>query len=241
MALTKKVWGRWPLLLGVAATLFVAGTGIGQLAGGNQTLYSARNRQDLAALREAAGSAEARARTSSAIQDLYAAALARSLEAEVALELGKKPEAASAAQAGIQTARALVDKSPSVAEHHRLLGTLCGQIIPANVLMGLQYGRCAREEMDAALRLDPRSAMAYLGRGVGNYYLPESFGGGIDKAIQDFRQATTLKPDLPDAWLWLGIALRKKGDSAGAKGALQKAKAMAPDRAWIEQQLQKTP
>lgn len=240
MAVTKIVWGKWPLLIGVAATLFVAGTGIGQIAGGNQALHSARNRQDLAALRKAAGNAEARAKTSSAIQNLYMAALARSLEAEVALELGKKPEAASAAQAGIQAARVLVEKSPSVAEHHRLLGTLCGQIIPANLLMALQYGRCAKEEIDAALRLDPRSAMAYLGRGVGNYYLPESFGGGIERAIQDLRQATTLKPDLADAWLWLGIALRKKGDRAGAKSALQKARSLAPDRPWVEQQLRKT-
>jgi tetratricopeptide (TPR) repeat protein len=204
-------------------------------------LYLARNRQDLAALQAAANKAETLVRTNALPGALYAAALARSFEAEVALELGKKPEAAAAAESGVQAARTLVARNPAVAEHHRLLGTLCGQMIPANLLMALQYGRCAKEEIDEAIKLDPRSALAHIGRGVGNYYLPPSFGGGIDKAIADFRHATTLKPDLADGWLWLGIALRKKGDHTAAKSALRKAAALAPDRRWIAQQLAKTP
>ncbi|MDZ7637911.1 MAG: tetratricopeptide repeat protein [Bryobacterales bacterium] len=205
-----------------------------------QLWRQARDRQDLPSLHGVAAKAEAGASDASP-KSLYAAALARSFEAEIALELGKKGEAAAAAEAGIALARRLVAASPAVAEHRRLLGTLCGQVIPANLMSALQYGRCAREEIDAALRLDPKSAWGYLGRGVGNYYLPEAFGGGIDKAIRDFRQANSLDPNLADSWLWLGIALRKNGDHSGARAALSKARSLAPSRIWIQRQLEKTP
>lgn len=226
------------LLIGMATAAVAGQSAVSAEAA--DSLHAARNRQDLAALQEAAARAEAQLRTNASPGALYAAALARSFEAEVALELGKKPEAAAAAESGIQAARTLVAKNPAVAEHHRLLGTLCGQMIPANLLMALQYGRCAKEEIDEALKLDPRSALAHISRGVGNYYLPASFGGGVEKAIVDFRHATTLKPDLADAWLWLGIGLRKKGDAASAKSALRRAASLAPDRRWIAQQLAKT-
>lgn len=206
-----------------------------------QPWRNARDRQDLAFLQATAKKAESAAAGNATSNLLYSAALARSFEAEIALELGKNAEAASAAEAGIAVARRLVGASPQVAEHHRILGTLCGQIIPANLLSAFTYGRCAREEIDTALRLDSRSAWAYLGRGVGNYYLPETFGGGVDKAIEDFRQASRLQPKLPDAWLWLGIALRKKGNVVAAKRALEVAKDLAPERIWIRRQFDKTP
>lgn len=205
-----------------------------------QPWRSARDRQDLAFLHAASTKAEAAARGNSSPRLLYSAALARSFEAEIALELGKKAEAAGAAESGIAVARRLVEASPKVAEHHRILGTLCGQIIPANLMSAFKYGKCAREEIESALSLDPKSAWAYLGRGVGNYYLPEAFGGGIDIAIRDFRQASALKPTLADSWLWLGIALRKKGDSISAKKAMQKAMELAPERVWTRKQFDKT-
>jgi tetratricopeptide (TPR) repeat protein len=83
--------------------------------------------------------------------------------------------------------------------------------------------------------------MNYLSRGVGNYYLPTAFGGGIGKAIQDFERAAQLDPKLADAQQWLGIALRKAGRNADARRALEKAVALNPARAWSKQQLDKTP
>lgn len=231
-----------PLATGLALLVLSAALGAQSADDPAYQLWrSARDRQDLALLHAAAEKAGADAGGNASAKTLYSSALARSFEAEVALELGKKAEAASAAEAGIAVARRLVEASPKVAEHHRILGTLCGQIIPANLMSAFKYGRCAREEIDTALSLDPKSAWAYLGRGVGNYYLPESFGGGIDKAIQDFRHASSLKPNLADAWLWLGISLRKKGDAGSAKKALQRAKDLAPERIWIRKQFEKTP
>jgi tetratricopeptide (TPR) repeat protein len=91
------------------------------------------------------------------------------------------------------------------------------------------------------LELDPKSARAYLSRGVGNYYLPPAFGGGPELAIQDFQKALQLDPKLAEAHMWLGIALRKVGKNAEAHTAIERSLVLNPGRAWARQQLSKTP
>ncbi|MBM3785898.1 MAG: hypothetical protein FJW30_16160, partial [Acidobacteria bacterium] len=68
--------------------------------------------------------------------------MAQSYLSEVALELRDKRQARSAAEAGFAAARAAVTADPNNGEYHRLLGTLCGQIIPADPLAGIQHGKC---------------------------------------------------------------------------------------------------
>jgi len=131
--------------------------------------------------------------------------------------------------------------APDRAEYHRVLGMLCGQVIPANVMAGLKYGKCAMEEVNKAMELDANSSEIWLSRGVGNYYLPPMFGGGVDKAIEDMQKAVQLKPDAAEAHLWLGIALRKAGRNAEARQALNKSLQLNPNRKWARQQLEKTP
>ncbi len=201
-------------------------------------LEEARDRQDSAAL-----SAQI-AKLSAAANDAksnYNLAIARSFEAEVAMEKGDKKASAAAAEAGIEPARKAIAAQAGNAEYHRILGTLCGQIIPANVFAGLKYGRCAMDEVAKAIELNPKSADNWLSRGVGNYYLPPSFGGGIDKAISDFDKALELNPKLADAHLWRGIALRKAGKNAEARKSLAKALELNPKRIWAKTQLEKTP
>lgn len=128
------------------------------------------------------------------------------------------------------------------AEYHRLMGQLCGQVIPANPLMGaLKYGPCARDEITKALQLNDRLALAYVSRGVGNYYLPASMGGGVDQALKDFDKATALDPKLPEAYLWKGVTLRKANRNAEARKALEQAAQLDPARLWTKQQLEKLP
>jgi tetratricopeptide (TPR) repeat protein len=205
-------------------------------------LEAARDAQDMAALQKLAAeqtSVAASKATDASAQ--YQAALAQSYVAEVALELRDRNLARNAAESGIRLAEKAVQISGGAAEYHRVLGTLCGQVIPANVLAGLRYGKCARDEIQKAIDLDPKAALAYVSRGVGNYYLPPTFGGGIEPAIADFRQAIQRDPKLAEAHLWLGLALRKAGRNAEARDALSKAAALNPNRVWIRQQLEKTP
>src|SRR5581483_6062224 len=79
----------------------------------------------------------------------YRLALANSYAAEVAMELRDKKKSESYAEAGMDAAKQAVAQKPSEAEYHRLLGELCGQVIPANPFFGaLKYGQCAKDEID---------------------------------------------------------------------------------------------
>lgn len=212
------------------------------MAADTAKLQEARDRQDRATLQKLASELQAQAAQAPKRAPLqYRYALAQSYLAEVALELKDRSQARAAAEAGIEAAQKAVALAPGNAEYHRLLGTLCGQVIPASPLLALRYGKCAQESVNKAVELDPKSALAYLARGVGNYYLPPQFGGGVDVAIRDFEKAIEMKPQLAEAWMWLGIAQRKAGRLAEARKALEKAVELNPNRVWAKQQLEKTP
>lgn len=211
------------------------------LAAGPQ-LEQARNRQDRATLERifAQRAALAEKNPDDAVAQVELAEAALYL-AEVALELQDRDRARSAAEAGVRAAQRAVALQPNVAEHHRLLGALCGQVIPGNVLLAVRYGKCAAESIQRALELDPGSWRVWLSRGVGHYYLPPAFGGGAEAAVADFRKAIELNPRAADAWLWLGIALRKTQRHAEARQAILKSLELNPERVWARRQLEKTP
>lgn len=219
-----------------AAAFWILGT-LTVLAA-DTSLETARNRQDRAAL-EKAGQTRAKAAKNAAGH--YETALAYSYLSEVALELRDKRQARTAAEQGIAAAKSAITGEPNNAEYHRLLGTLCGQVIPADPMAGFQHGRCAKEEIEKALQMNPKSALAWMSSGVGKFYLPAMFGGGVDLAMKDFQKAVAIDPKLAEGWMWIGLAYRKGNRNADARQALQKAKALNPERIWIQQQLEKTP
>jgi tetratricopeptide (TPR) repeat protein len=171
----------------------------------------------------------------------YRLALAQSYLAEVAIEVRDKNQAHAAAEAGIKAAEHAVALKPNNSEYHRILGTLCGQAVSANVLQGLKYGRCATDEVNKALQLDPKASLNYVSRGIGNYYLPPGLGGGVELATKDFQKAIELDPQSADAHLWLGLALRKLQRNAEARKEFQKSMEANPARVWAKLQLEKTP
>ena len=172
----------------------------------------------------------------------YQAALAHSTVAEVATELRDKGQARSASEAGMRTAERAVALKPAEAEYHRILGTLCGQEAAAVGGLGaLRYGRCALDEVNKAMELNPREPLNYLSRGIGNYYLPAALGGGVELAIKDFEKAIALDANSADAHLWLGISLRKLNRNAEARKEFERAAKLNPARVWAKQQLDKTP
>jgi tetratricopeptide (TPR) repeat protein len=203
----------------------------------------ARDRQDTAALDKLTADAAAAAEKSP--QDAgahYQAALTASYAAEVALELRDKPKAQRTAEAGIKAADRAIALKPGIAEYYRVLGTLCGQAIAGgNVITGLSHGKRAKEAITKALELDARAAPNWLARAVGNYYLPPALGGGADAAIADIKKALELDPKSADAYLWLGLSLRKAHRNAEARQAFQKSVELNPRRIWAKQQLEKTP
>jgi tetratricopeptide (TPR) repeat protein len=210
--------------------------------GANSELQKARDAQNRGAMERITSQLNAAAdKQPNDVQVQYRLALAESYLAEIAMETNDKVQARTAAEAGMKAAERAVTLKPTVAEYHRVWGTLCAQVIPANLLLGMKYGRCAQDEVNKALQLDPKAPANYISHGVGNYYLPAGLGGGVDAAIKDFQKAAELDPRSSDAHLWLGIALRKANRNAEARKELQKALDLDPARLWAKQQLAKTP
>ncbi len=221
------------LAASLASLIFAAGDELDKL----------RDRQDRAGLDSYAASLQTAAeKKPDDANGWYKAAIAYSYAAEVAMEVRDKNGAQKAAEIGAADAEKAIALNPKNADYYRVLGTLCGQVIPANPIMGaLSYGKRAKDALDKAIEMDPKSSKAFVAHGVGYYYLPNNFGGGPDNAIKDFKQAIALDPRSADAYLWMGIALKKQHQNAQARDALSKSLQFDPDRAWTRDQLQKTP
>jgi tetratricopeptide (TPR) repeat protein len=212
-------------------------------AGNIDALEKLRDRQDRAGLEAKATALHADAdKAANDAAKWYESATAYSFLAEVAYELRDKAASERAAEAGVKDAQRAIAIDPKDSDYFRILGTLCGQVIPANPIMGaLAYGKRAKEALDKAIELNPKSAAAYVAHGVGYYYLPTNFGGGPENAVKDYRKAISLDPKSAEAYLWLGVAYAKQHQNAPAREALQKSLQLDPDRIWAKQQLDKIP
>jgi tetratricopeptide (TPR) repeat protein len=204
-------------------------------------LNSARDRQDRAALEKLTQQAcDAGARTPDNFDAQLQCAQAASYLSEVDQEQRDRKAGQQAAQRGVEAANRAVKLKPDSGEAYRLLGMLYGQSA-IDLMSGLSYGPRAKDAINKAVSLEPKSSNVYVARGVGNYYLPAQLGGGAEAAIADFRKAIELDAANADAYIWLGLALRKENKDAEARQAFSKALAIDPDRAWAKQQLDKTP
>jgi tetratricopeptide (TPR) repeat protein len=205
------------------------------------SLEQARDRQDRAMLQQMTGqlsAAAAKAPNDAAAQ--ISAALGYSYLAEVMIEQHDRKPARGIAEQGIKLAEKAVALQPASAENYRVLGTLYGQAI-TDIMSGLSYGAKAKDALDKAMERAPKSPSVWVAHGVGNYYLPAQLGGGVALAVSDFRKAIELDPKNAEAYLWLGVALRKDNKDAEARQALTRALELNPNRVWVKQQLEKTP
>ena len=204
-------------------------------------LEVARDKQDRAALTEMAGqAAAAAAKSPNDAEAQYRAALANCYLAEVAIELRDRKAGRQIAEQGIRFAEKTVAMKPGNAEYYRVLGTLYGQAI-TDIMSGLSYGPKAKDAINKAVEKAPKSSMMYVARGVGNYYVPAQLGGGAKLSIPDFQKAIELDPGNAEAWLWLGLSLRKENRDPEARQAFAKSLELNPNRFWAKQQLEKTP
>src|SRR6516165_100512 len=204
-------------------------------------LEIARDQQDRTALQKLAS--DARAAAAKAPNDApaqFQAAVAYSYLAEVAIEQRDRKAGRAAAEQGIKPGEKAVALQLANADYYRVLGTLYGQAI-TDVLSGFSYGGKAKNALAKAIEIAPQSSAVWTAHGVGNYYLPVQLGGGPEAAIADFHKAIDLDAKNAEAWLWLGVALRKQNKDAEARQAFAKSLGLNPKRVWVKQQLDKTP
>jgi tetratricopeptide (TPR) repeat protein len=213
----------------------------GFMAAAPSALEVARDQQDRAALEKMVAECSAAAAKAPRNADAqYRMALAASYLAEVAIEQHDRKQGRIAAEQGIKAAEKAISLTPEVAEYYRVLATLCGQAV-TDILSGLSYGPRARDAVDKAVEKAPKSSSVYVARGVGSYYLPAQLGGGSKQAIADFQKAIELDPKNAEAYLWLGLSLRKENRDVEARQAFAKSLELNPNRIWTKQQLEKTP
>ena len=211
--------------------LMFAVAGLVAYGSGAPDLIQARDKQDRPLLDKLV--AEFRAAAEKQPNDAeaqYRYALAQSYAAEVAVEVHDKAQGKAHAETGPHfQAQDLRRSRGGLDEERDIIGR------PPQGSSLRRPGRQGRHE------LDPKSSINYLSHGVGNYYLPPQFGGGVELAIKDFQKAISLDPKSADAYLWLGVALRKEKKNAEAHKALARSVELNPNRIWAKQQLDKTP
>jgi predicted O-linked N-acetylglucosamine transferase (SPINDLY family) len=104
-----------------------------------------------------------------------------------------------------------------------------------HVLLQLAIAQFRSSRRDAAeatlerlLQREPTHAIALLHRG-----LLREMDGALDAAELDYATAARLQPDCIDAWFSLGKLHRRRREPVRAVEALQRARALAPDRSDI--------
>ncbi len=149
-------------------------------------------------------------------------------------EKKKAERALDEALASVQQSLKLDEKS---ADAHGLLADIYGRKIGFGVGMfaGPKYGPKVQAENKRAQELDANDPRAFASLGRQYLEAPHMFGGDVDKAIASFRRATQLDPKSYETYVWLAIALRKKGDAAGSEQALQEALRLNPRSAFARE------
>lgn len=129
------------------------------------------------------------------------------------------------------------------AEALALLGAIYGARI-AEGANAMRLGPRATHAISEAAKFAPSNPRVALLRGIHFFFTPAPFGGGIERAEAELRRAEELfareRGDQPwpnwgrvDALGWLGQALMKTRDYAGARAAYDRALAIEPNHGWI--------
>jgi tetratricopeptide (TPR) repeat protein len=149
---------------------------------------------------------------------------------------GDKKNAEHALDSAIGTVQQSIKLNDNSADAHSLLADLYGRKIGMGVAMftGPKFGPKVKAENERALALDAKNPRVYASLGRQYFMAPKMFGGDNDKAIESFRKSTELDPQFDETYVWLAMALRKKGDNAGADQALQTALKLNPQSAFAQ-------
>ena len=195
---------------------------------------TARDHADVETLRKALDSARADAkRQNSADSYQYVAQLDLWL-CEAAKVHSDDKQTKSAAQDGISAAEKAVALDSKSSEAHRLLGDLRGELIPHTFAGGMRYGKRAASELDKAIELDPKNANALIGRAIGYYFTPSTFGGSKDKAADLLKKALEIDPSSDTAHIWLARVYLEQAKHNDANREIAEALRLNPEREFAK-------
>lgn len=152
----------------------------------------------------------------------------------------EQPRILDAAQAALERSAAI----RPLPETHALLASVYGLRIGANQALGASLGPRSSGERAIAERLGAENPRVWLLKGIGAFFTPEAFGGGLERAGEYLDRSLELfegdQPERPlprwgraDAHVWLGRVHEGRGQVDRARTEYEAALALEPEYAWV--------
>ena len=138
---------------------------------------------------------------------------------------------------------------PAFGEAFALYGYLLGMELALDPDKAMTLGMKSFGAFDQALQKTPSNPRIHLLQGIYLLYVPEAFGGGPDRSLESLVKAAgffeaekledPMKPDWgrDEAYTYLGIAYKRKGDAGKAREMLEKALSVNPDSGQAKSEL----
>jgi tetratricopeptide (TPR) repeat protein len=165
----------------------------------------------------------------------YELARVHAYRSESCFARGDKKAAGRALDEGIASVEQSLRLNERSADAQSLLADLYGRIgFGTAMLEGPKYGPKVKDENKRALEIDGRNPRVLASLGRQYLQAPKMFGGNLDQALESFRKSIELDPAFDETYVWLAIALRKKGDLPGADQALETALRLNPRSAFAK-------
>ncbi len=122
-----------------------------------------------------------------------------------------KAERVVLAEEGIPYADKSIALKNDFSESHRVKGALISNRI-SGMISGMRYGSMAEEEIDVALQIDNKNAMAHVEKARMFINKPELLGGDINKGMEILNNVIMDNPGMEKAYVNLGVAYEKNGE-----------------------------
>ena len=144
-----------------------------------------------------------------------------------------------------------MDLEPSRGEPYALYASMLGFKIALNPSLGMSLGMKTFDYFGQALAKEPDNPRVNLMKGSADLFTPEQYGGGADvairsltKAVELFEKETVDNPVEPswgkeEAYTFLGMAFKQKGNIEKAGELFNKALEVNPDFGLAHEELSK--
>jgi tetratricopeptide (TPR) repeat protein len=139
-----------------------------------------------------------------------------------------KAERVALAEEGIIYADKSIALKYDFSDSHRVRGALISNRI-AGMFSGMRNGSLAEEEIDMALQIDNKNAMAHIENARKFINKPGLLGGDINKGIEILNNVIKDNPGLEKGYINLGIAYEKNGEVEKAINAFKRLLEINPD------------